>query len=870
MRTTRRGPMRTSLVASLFCGVFGAGLLADADDVRYAGAALGATLAGNRLATPVEGQSPDIAPFAYIYRKGATNNPIETQWLSPTPDMLCGLLWEERRSVQRIEVEFPPAPATAPGVRQLRLMTRAATAPCEEAAATDVGFVPQPEFTLKPTAGPVVTSRGTTLFTFTSKNDINSIKVLYSGDDGQVGIPVLRAYGHSSWKKLVTLQIEWGFQPGAAGQRWDGRVEAYNGYIGPVAPLEEGNGVVASGENAWKDGRETTARRGIKLPVSQTAGDVNSRTIVTLWTSRGDVSFTPRDLDSGPILIPSLGIYVTDAESGVPARQFQTQLAKKHLRTVRQQVREDPEVSWASAMKRYHGNSALPDFPKPPYEPAMRIDVPEKQLVAQWRLGDWHLKRWSQRVQDDTYCVSIWDPAPVNPGGYTAIGLESSTNIRALDIMGSADVARGGLNWWLFFVKHSTPLGKFVDLGDGPLTAPGHNLKEMKSHYDQHHAGGHGRVLETCALHYLLTGDTVWLDKAGPVLKKACDWTIRQRRIWNRSIPPDAWCYGLQPPTDLSDGSDVRLSYSLNAWYYVGLKRAAELLAARSGGKDADLVKEAELFRQDIRKATDRSMALSPVVKVADGTYRRCVPFAPYMRGLGTEMDTGFAGYANGRWFECVMGSLLLVRCGIYDVHEPVVQEMLDVYEDRLVQDGQNGQNGYNDAPALHLLLDDVPLFLRGMYNSYAAEVDPNLGYIFWEVQKRQYARDKTFEEAAFLERVRSMLVMEDGKDLWLARATPRAWLEQGKKIAVQHAPTYFGTLAYEILSDVDHGKIAATVEIPRRNPPKMVLVRFRHPKALPMKSVTLNGNSWVDFDPLKESIRIHDVKGTVKLQAAY
>ena len=233
-------------------------------------------------------------------------------------------------------------------------------------------------------------------------------------------------------------------------------------------------------------------------------------------------------------------------------------------------------------------------------------------------------------------------------------------------------------------------------------------------------------------------------------------------------------------------------------------------------------------------------------------------------------MDTGFAGYANGRWFECVMGSLLLVRCGIYDVHEPVVQELLDVYEDRLVQFGQNGQNGYNDAPALHLLLDDVPLFLRGMYNSYAAEVDPNLGYIFWEVQNRQFAKDKTFEEAAFLERVRAMLVMEDGKDLWLARATPRAWLEQGKKIAVQNAPTYFGTLAYEIVSDVDHGKIAATVEIPGRNPPKTVLVRFRHPKVLPMKSVTLNGNSWADFDPLKETIRIHDAKGTVKLQAAY
>ena len=43
---------------------------------------------------------------------------------------------------------------------------------------------------------------------------------------------------------------------------------------------------------------------------------------------------------------------------------------------------------------------------------------------------------------------------------------------------------------------------------------------------------------------------------------------------------------------------------------------------------------------------------------------------------------------------------------------------------------------------------------------------------------------------------------MDDGQDLWLTRATPRAWLEQGKKIAVNRAPTYLGTVAYEILSD--------------------------------------------------------------------
>jgi hypothetical protein len=821
-------------------------------------------------ATAVEGQPADIAPFAYAYRRGAFDNPRETQWLDPKPDLLCSLLWEERRSVRRIEVEFPAAPATAPAAKELSVVTRTAAAPFEEASAPGFGLGPQREFTLHPVEGPAVTPRGTTVFAFASQNDINSIKVLYSGNDRKIGIPEARAFGRSSWKKPITLEIQWAFPPNRAGRRWDGRVEAYNGYVGRVAPLENGCGVTAVGEHVWKDGPEGITPRGIKLTVLQTAGEVNSRTIVTLWTTAGNVSFAPRDLESGPILIPSVGAFITTAESGITAEQFQSELAAKRLRTVRQQARAEPEVSWLSAMKRYHDSAALPDFPKPPYEPAMQIDVPEKQFVAQWRLGPWHLKRWSQKLPDDAYCVGIWPP---DSCGFTAIGLESSTNIRAMDLMGLADVARGGLNYWLFSVKHATPWGKFVDLGDGPLTAPGRNSTEPRfrnDHYDQHHGGGHGRVLETCALHYRLTGDNAWLDKAEPVLKKACDWTIRQRRLHSAKFSPHCWCYGLEPPADVCDGSDTRLFFGLNAWYYAGLKQAAEVLAERSPNKRSALLEEAELFRRDIRKAADRCMALSPVVKVGDGTYRRYVPVSPYMRGLGSDMETGFSGYADGRWFESVMGDLLLVRCGVYDVHEPVVQEMLDVYEDRIVKDGQNGQNGYNDAPALHLLLDDVPLFLRGMYNSYAAEVDPDLGYIFWEVQKRQYARDKTFEEAAFLERARAMLVMEDGKDLWLARATPRAWLQQGHRIAVRGAPTWFGTVDYEIVSDVDHGKITATVEMPSRAPATAVRLRLRHPKALPIQGVTVNEKPWTEFSRDKETITLKGVARKTTVVASY
>ena len=95
-----------------------------------------------------------------------------------------------------------------------------------------------------------------------------------------------------------------------------------------------------------------------------------------------------------------------------------------------------------------------------------------------------------------------------------------------------------------------------------------------------------------------------------------------------------------------------------------------------------------------------------------------------------------------------------------------------------------------------------IPVFLRSSLNCYAIDILPNDGYTFNE-HAVHGPPDKIFEEAAFLERFRNMLVMEAGQNLWLALATPRAWLEQGKKISVKSAPTHFGSVDYEIVSDV-------------------------------------------------------------------
>ena len=114
------------------------------------------------------------------------------------------------------------------------------------------------------------------------------------------------------------------------------------------------------------------------------------------------------------------------------------------------------------------------------------------------------------------------------------------------------------------------------------------------------------------------------------------------------------------------------------------------------------------------------------------------------------------------------------------------------------------------------------------------------------------------------------MLLMEDGETLWLARATPRGWLEQGKKISVKNAPSAFGFSSYEIVSDVDHANITATVEVPSRGSPEAILLRLRHPKSAPIKSVTVDGKSWPKFRADRETIDLRGLTGKVTVTANY
>lgn len=102
------------------------------------------------------------------------------------------------------------------------------------------------------------------------------------------------------------------------------------------------------------------------------------------------------------------------------------------------------------------------------------------------------------------------------------------------------------------------------------------------------------------------------------------------------------------------------------------------------------------------------------------------------------------------------------------------------------------------------------------------------------------------------------LLVFEDpqSETVWLGKAAPREWLEDGKRITVENAPTRWGRLHLKITSQIASGSIAAQLKLPPGFAATTKL-RLRAPKNASLKSVTLNGKAWHNFDARSETITI-------------
>ena len=91
-----------------------------------------------------------------------------------------------------------------------------------------------------------------------------------------------------------------------------------------------------------------------------------------------------------------------------------------------------------------------------------------------------------------------------------------------------------------------------------------------------------------------------------------------------------------------------------------------------------------------------------------------------------------------------------------------------------------------------------------------------------------------------------------------------------GMKVVAKDMPTSFGEVSYVINSHVGDGYIEAEIEMPKRVKVDCTVLRLRHPDEKKMKSVTVNGRGYKDFDVAKECVRLKAMRGKVVVRAMY
>jgi hypothetical protein len=649
-------------------------------------------------------------------------------------------------------------------------------------------------------------------------------------------------------------------------------------HLARIEPLD--GATTVTGKARWRSEADGSARRGIRLRLlwaPNARSGLDSR--VTVWIGSEGTTFSVKDLDRGPILLRRQGLYVTKA-GGPTARQFVGALDAQGLKSVRRMTRDHAEPgSFGELMRQVRiwtcpPGTELKPFPKVA-DPPMSVVVSDEGWTSAWRAAVNQL---------------------TGPHMWGGLAFEVARVTRAMEHIGLHGNAEPVYRHFLEG-PGAKPDGDYSD-GKGALEWATSLRHDMGYSHDGTHAST-GRLLLSMVERCLLLGEREWFLKHRDRLQAAADWIVRQRTTYMQDVPNrrKLLVAGLMPPCMLGDYAIPSCDWH---WYYVdnvlalqGLQRFADALAAWDPASAGAYRREAEAFRRDLKRVVDRGFALSPVRLGRDGAYHSFLPRMAYARGLiGPEL--GAPQFPECDWW---MGALPLAEAftGIAP-DDPRMVDTLDMMEEmgtsaervkpqadaRRVK-GLSAEDAFfwhsysilpkaSHTANVYLLQDDVPGFLRFWMNQYAAMVGAD-GKL-WE-----HSHLGGFDPCAapdngtagwFVENFRSMLVMEEGKSLWIARATPRAWLAHGKTIEVSNAPTLFGPLGYRMESQAGAGAITAKLNLPDRNPPARTILRLRHPNTSPIRAVTVNGKLWRKFDPAKETVTITGVGGHVEVVAKY
>jgi hypothetical protein len=284
---------------------------------------------------------------------------------------------------------------------------------------------------------------------------------------------------------------------------------------------------------------------------------------------------------------------------------------------------------------------------------------------------------------------------------------------------------------------------------------------------------------------------------------------------------------------------------------YAALEDLGKALQQTGHPRAKECIEAAGSFRRSVERAFRAATMRSPLVQLRDHTW---IPYVP--------CEATKPGRLFEQWYptDVDTGATHLLRLKALPADGTLASYLLNDHEDNLYLKGWGMANEpvYNPQATAYLLKDDPKAVIRAFYSYMACAFSHS---VLEPVEHRwtwgQYFGPPS-TDGAWFELYRYMLIHElDDDSLLLLQATPRKWLEDGNKIEVERAPTYYGQMSLTVDSKAAAGGLVAQIDMPRRQTPRRLLVRFRHPQGKLIQSVTVNGASWTDFDTQKEWIVI-------------
>ncbi len=368
------------------------------------------------------------------------------------------------------------------------------------------------------------------------------------------------------------------------------------------------------------------------------------------------------------------------------------------------------------------------------------------------------------------------------------------------------------------------------------------------------HVGGYANwvvytpgMIYVVAKNYLLSGDRKALYRLLPQTLKALDWCLAQIKDGlEQPGVPEGLVYG--PLNDLTGEGAWAFG---QAYVYAGLDLFGRVLHEIDHPRAQECLAAGRTFRNAVARGFGAATMRSPLVQLRDHTW---IPYVP--------CEASKSGRLLEQWYptDVDTGAVHLLRLKALPSDGAMADYLLNDHEDNLYLNGWGMANEpvYNQQATAYLLRDDPKAAIRAFYSYMACAFSHSV----LEPVEHRWAWGQYFgppsTDGAWFELYRNMLIHElDNDTLLLLQATPRKWLEDGKTIEVERAPTYYGRLSMRIDSQVASNKLLAQIDMPDRRNPSVLLVRLRHPTGKPIKSVTVNGQDWTDFNVEKEWLRI-------------